>query len=245
MPLVAIETERVYRQIAAQLSALIASGELPPGARIPSERDLAKRMGASRPSVRQALIVLELEGKIVIEVGVGVFVAQPPPVTMVERVGDDVDARTLLLPRWLIESEIAMEATRHATEGDLRGIAATVDEMERCREEKRDAEACDRRFHLGIAEATHNGALVLVAHNLWEQCRSGVRKQGAAELQTPEHQLAVLRDHRAILAALQARDPRRTRAAMRRHLKRVERDLRLNWRRATQAARGQAEKACA
>ena len=62
MPLQAIEPQRLYRQIAEQLRAGIVSGEYAVGARLPAERDLAKQLGVSRPSVREALIALEVEG---------------------------------------------------------------------------------------------------------------------------------------------------------------------------------------
>jgi len=236
MPLQAVETERVYRRIVAQLAALIASGELPPGARLPSERDLAKRLRVSRPSVRQALIALELEGKVQVQVGVGVFVAPPPPATMVDPAAEDQDPRSLFLPRWLIESEIAVQAARSAGPKDLDVVRAAVEEMERCQEESRDPDAADRRFHLAIAEATHNGTLVMVAHNLWEQCRGPQWRRVAAALHTLENRAAALKEHHDILGALEARDAQRSRAAMRRHLKRLERDFRRNWLRVTKTA---------
>ncbi len=62
MPFQSIEPRRLYRQIADQIRALIASGEFPAGSRLPPERDLAKQLGVSRPSVREALIALEVEG---------------------------------------------------------------------------------------------------------------------------------------------------------------------------------------
>jgi DNA-binding transcriptional ArsR family regulator len=62
MPIHAVDDRRLYRQIADQLAALIASGELARGQRLPSERDLAAQMGVSRPSVREALIALEVAG---------------------------------------------------------------------------------------------------------------------------------------------------------------------------------------
>src|SRR5579859_3909602 len=77
MPIQIIEGRRLYRQIAAQLSALIASGEFKPGERLPPERELARQLGVSRPSVREALICLEVEGKVDVRVGAGIFVVAP------------------------------------------------------------------------------------------------------------------------------------------------------------------------
>src|ERR1700749_2830275 len=85
MPIHAVDTDRLYRKIARMLSDLIAAGEFVPGQRLPGERELARQLGVSRPSVREALIALEVEGKVEVRVGSGVFVAQQhrlPPKTI-------------------------------------------------------------------------------------------------------------------------------------------------------------------
>ena len=72
MPLQTIEPRRLYRQIAEQLRGLIRAGEYPVGARLPPERDLAAQLGVSRPSVREALIALEVEGLVEVRMGSGI-----------------------------------------------------------------------------------------------------------------------------------------------------------------------------
>jgi DNA-binding transcriptional regulator YhcF (GntR family) len=74
MPFQSIEPRRLYRQIAEQIRGLIRSGEYRPGARLPPERDLAKQLGVSRPSVREALIALEVEGLVEVRIGSGIYV---------------------------------------------------------------------------------------------------------------------------------------------------------------------------
>src|SRR5512141_1946556 len=74
MPLTSIEPRRLYRQIAEQIRGLITSGESEVGARLPPERDLAKQLRVSRPSVREALIALEVEGLVEVRVGSGIYV---------------------------------------------------------------------------------------------------------------------------------------------------------------------------
>ncbi|HEY1231587.1 MAG TPA: GntR family transcriptional regulator, partial [Ramlibacter sp.] len=76
MPLQLVEPQRLYRQIAEQLRALIAKGEFSVGARLPAERDLARQLGVSRPSVREALIALEVEGWVEVRTGSGVYVLE-------------------------------------------------------------------------------------------------------------------------------------------------------------------------
>ena len=74
MPVQSIEPQRLYRQIAEQLRALIAQGEFATGDRLPAERDLARQFNVSRPSVREALIALEVEGWVEVRTGSGVYV---------------------------------------------------------------------------------------------------------------------------------------------------------------------------
>src|SRR5579859_6372563 len=77
MPLQAVDSRRLYRQIADQITSLIDRGEYASGARLPPERDLARQLGVSRPSVREALIALEVEGYVDVRVGSGVYVTRP------------------------------------------------------------------------------------------------------------------------------------------------------------------------
>src|SRR5215813_7198013 len=83
LPLEAIEPRRLYRQIADQLRHLIDQGEYAVGSRLPAERMLADRLGVSRPTVREALIALEVEGRLKIRVGSGIYVVEPQPAVAV------------------------------------------------------------------------------------------------------------------------------------------------------------------
>jgi len=71
VPLEAVEARRLYRQVADQLRALIDSGEYSVGSRLPTERDIAEQLKVSRPTVREALIALEVEGRVRIRVADG------------------------------------------------------------------------------------------------------------------------------------------------------------------------------
>jgi DNA-binding FadR family transcriptional regulator len=74
LPLAVIEQRRQHRQIADLLRQLIDGGEYPVGSRLPTERELAEKLGVSRPTVREALIALEVEGRLHIHVGPGIWV---------------------------------------------------------------------------------------------------------------------------------------------------------------------------
>ncbi len=229
MPIQAVENLRLYRQIADQLTALIASGEFGEGARLPSERELAAQLDVSRPSVREALIALEIEGKVEVRVGSGIYVAARRPVAVADPTTEGQGPFELLRARWLIEGEIAAEAARTAAPGELDGVRAAVAEMQKSQREKRDPDAADRDFHLGIAKAANNSALFSVLQNLWDQGRGAIWKRMEHHFQTPELRTATLRDHRAILEALEAKNSDAARSAMRQHLERVDREFSTGW----------------
>src|ERR1700759_3948390 len=153
MPIQAVESQRLYRQIADQLSALIASGEFAEGSRLPSERDLAAQLGVSRPSVREALIALEVAGKVEVRVGAGIFVSARRPVAGApDPAKEGQGPFELLRARWLVEGEIAAEAARSGKPEELEIVRNAVAEMARNQNQRREADAADRNFHLGIAE---------------------------------------------------------------------------------------------
>ncbi|HET7506390.1 MAG TPA: FadR/GntR family transcriptional regulator [Kofleriaceae bacterium] len=230
MPIATVETRRLYRQIAAQLSALIASGEFAVGQRLPSERELAAQLGVSRPSLREALIALELEGLVEVRVGAGIWVtasSAQSPATPVQQEGEG--PFELLRARWLIEGEIAAAAAREATAADLASIRAALTEMERLEKKHQDFSSSDRDFHLRIAASTRNGVLLAVVEDLWDRGRGAMWRLMEQHFQTPALQLATVNDHRAIFEALVAHDPREARNAMRAHLKRVDSEFARGW----------------
>ncbi len=229
MPIQTIENPRLYRQIAAQLSDLIAAGEFREGSRLPSERDLAAQLGVSRPSVREALIALEVQGKVVVRVGAGVFVAPARPVAVPDPLTEGQGPFDLLRARWLIEGESAAEAARNATAEDLEVVRAAVREMELRQKRNREADAADRAFHIGIAKAAHNSTLVSVVTDLWDQGRGRIWKRMEDHFQTPALRTAVLSDHQTVLTALESKDSRAARRAMHGHLEHVDREFNRGW----------------
>jgi GntR family transcriptional regulator, uxu operon transcriptional repressor len=229
MPIQAVEVQRLYRQIADHLSALIAAGEFPEGSRLPSERDLAEQLGVSRPSVREALIALEVAGKVDVRVGSGIFVAARRPVPLADPSSEGQGPFELLRARALVEGEVAAQAARTAKPEELDVVRAAVGEMRARQRRNLNPEGADRDFHLGIARATHNSALVSVVQDLWDRGRGDIWKRMEHHFQTPELRVAILGDHQAILAALEARDARGARSAMKRHLERVDREFSRGW----------------
>ncbi len=128
MPLQAVVNRKLYIQIAEQITAAIESGEFKPGQQLPSERDLAQELGVSRPTVREALIALEVAGLVEVKIGVGAFVrdAAKPGSALPE---SDHSALEIMQARALVEPELAALAARHITDegrAELAGIVAAM-----------------------------------------------------------------------------------------------------------------------
>ncbi len=224
MPLTAVGNTRLYRQIAEQLSTLIANGEYAPGARLPAERDLAAAMGVSRASVREAIISLEVAGLIEVRVGTGIFVVRGS--AKAAHAGDDDGPGPfeLLAARSLVEGEIAALAAREAKRADVDALNAAIEKMESHVDDFAVREATDKAFHLALASATRNGALELVVDGLWGQ-RAELWGRMQHHYHTPALALQTIRDHRAIAKAVAAHDAAGARGAMHRHLARVAREF--------------------
>ena len=212
---------RLYERVAADISARIASGDFPVGRRLPSERDLAHIHSVSRPTVREAIIALELDGLVEVRTGSGVHVVARHPKGG-KAGATDVGPFELLEARHGFESEACALAAVRITDDQLDELERLALEMEPG--DARDfgrAEDADRRFHLLIAAASQNSVVLSTVAGLWE-----------ARARSPQYQLFAdkahaagvgprIDEHREIIAALRTRLPETARRAMRQHLARV------------------------
>lgn len=211
-------SKRLYEQVADQLSERIATCVYGVGERLPSERDLAAAFGVSRPTIREAVIALELDGLVEVKTGSGVYVIAQVPKSGSPSV-TDIGPFELLEARRGIEAEAAALAAGRITDAELNQLEALVAEMEL--ENKTDvvmSEDADRRFHMTIARATQNSAMIAIIEMLWD-----VRNRSPQSVRFLEHVRAngvkpIIDEHTAILNALRQRDPVLARAAMRQHL---------------------------
>jgi DNA-binding FadR family transcriptional regulator len=219
MPLTSIEPRRLYRQIAEQIRGLITSGEYTSGARLPPERDLAKQLRVSRPSVREALIALEVEGLVEVRVGSGIYVRMPPAGN---GAGHSYTQQSgpveLIRARRAIEGETAALAAKDGKRPQIAAIGGALQQMRDDAKKPAQPLDADRLFHLRIAEATNNGALVQVVKNLWEERGSPIFTRLEHHFDTPKLWATAIREHEAVYDAIKARDADGARAAMHAHL---------------------------
>lgn len=214
---------RMYRLVADRILNLIREQGLGAGARLPAERDLSATLGVSRASLREAFVALEIARVIDVRSGSGVYVtgrraladaapeAGPGPFEV-------------LSARRMVEAEVAAKAARNASDSDLDAILAALLEMERTYADPASHEAADRGFHLALAKAAGNAALVAVVEYLWNQ-RGAMAHRLKHHYRTEALGEATLADHRAIFSAVAADDEAGARQAMRGHLARVHRTL--------------------
>jgi DNA-binding FadR family transcriptional regulator len=238
MPLQAVETSRLYRQIAEQLRGLIVEGEFATGTRLPAERDLAKQFGVSRPSVREALIALEVEGWVEVRTGSGIYV-QPPQQRNGARAagngngtGSDWGPLELMRARELVEGEVAALAARHARKAQVAAMAEALAHMREEAEAGVEPRAGDEAFHTAIAQACGNEVLTDTVRSYWSARHGPLFARLGDYFENPASWSAALLEHEAVLEAIRGRDPQSAREAMQQHLKKATNRYSASWRRA-------------
>jgi DNA-binding FadR family transcriptional regulator len=239
MPLRSIESRRLYRQIADQLRKLIVAGEFPSGERLPAERDLAVQLRVSRPSVREALIALEVEGLVEIRGGSGVYVrassngarsngARPAP-------DGEWGPLELIRARGLIEGEVAAQAAQLATRKQIAAIEDTLAAMETDAAAGNVPLESDRAFHVAVAEAAGNGVLVELVQRFWDARFGKLFQQLGTHFESARSWQAAIEDHRAVLVAIRKHDAKGARQAMKHHMDKAHARFSISWRRARRA----------
>ncbi|MFC3162974.1 FadR/GntR family transcriptional regulator [Ciceribacter thiooxidans] len=217
-----METRRLYRQVADQMRSLIERGELPAGSRLPAERDLAQRLGVSRPTVREALIVLEVEGLIDIRMGSGVYVAarKAPPAGAPPE--DFEGPFELLRARAVVECAVVEEAARLARPEHVSLLDRNLQEMAAAIGDRHRALALDREFHVIVASIIANATLNRFVGSMHDMRMTPYFEKLASYFENRRTWQAATEEHHAIRDAIAANDPDAARKAMRAHLQQSE-----------------------
>lgn len=222
-----IEPKRLYQKIGRDIRQQIVEGEYTVGSRLPAERDIAENMAVSRTIVREALIMLELEGLIEVRKGSGIHVISNGEALAAndQTIENDVGPFELLQARQLIESNIAAFAATQVNKSNLQNMNAAL-ELEQ--EELRSGVSSkgDMMFHMAVAEATQNSVLVSLTQELW--CireNSPMWKRLHDWIEKIDYLENWIDDHRDIIAALASKNPEAARLAMWQHLENVKNTL--------------------
>jgi len=229
MPFQPVQQEKLAQGVVRQIELLILRGLLRPGERLPSERELAERMGVSRPSLREAIADLQARDLLVSRAGSGVFVADMLESTFSKALitlfaSHDEAVFDYVSFRRDLEGMAAERAARHGSDTDLKVIDTVFRKMEAAHSKKSPADeaALDAEFHLAIIEASHNIVMLHTMRAMFDLLKAGVfynRQQMFRQRTTRD---TLLDQHAAINAAVQARDPQAARAAAEAHLTFVE-----------------------
>ncbi|RFU82961.1 FadR family transcriptional regulator [Streptomyces triticagri] len=218
---------RLYEQVLDRLRAYVAEGGLGAGDRLPPERELAQRLGVSRASVKQAIVVLEVQGLVEVRHGGGSYLVRDsldaePVERLVERrrrLPDVLEAREAL------ETKLAELAAERRTDEDLEAMRAALDVMADDIEGGGHGVDGDRLFHRAVTEAAHSSLLAEFMRSIADQ----ITESRNESLRQPGRPARSLAQHGAILDAIEERNARGAAAAMRRHVRTVAKVRLLDW----------------
>jgi DNA-binding FadR family transcriptional regulator len=237
VPLQTVEPQRLYRQIAGQLRALITAGEWAVGSRLPAERDLARQLGVSRPSVREALIAMEVEGWVEVRTGSGVYVLDRNSQSslreakgVAQLLPDEWGPLELIRARRLVEGEVAAMAATQAKRKHLDAMSKAIASM------KLDADRGvlplegDRAFHSAIVESCGNVVLLETVQRFWDSRRGPLFERLGGHFETVDSWRAAIAEHEAIFQAIHSHDAAAARLAMHWHMDKSHNRFSVSWR---------------
>ncbi len=211
-------------EAAEQIRALIFDGQLQPGDRLPSERDLVVKLAVSRTSIREALRSLENRGLLEVKPGEGAFVRELPLETVIDPLAGTLLNRRSLLEllevRRILEPGIAALAAQRVQAGDIDEMKRILAEIEQRLGNRRydDAAKSIISFHKVITRATGNSLVQRLMDTISGLLSASIRET----LRIRGRPGRSLKSHRLILAAIESKDPVAAREIMLTHLQGLE-----------------------
>jgi len=216
-------TERKpYQKIADQLRSYIAQGDFKAGSRLPPERDLTQLLGVSRPSLREALIALEIDGDIEIKMGSGVYVRARSADGKSQAMTLGESPSELMQARALIEGESVILACLHGKKSDYRYLQECIDAMRASIANGLPPLEDDRKFHQRLAKMSGNSALVRIITALFDERHTPLSAHLSKHSENAQTWEAAVVEHEAILHAVTSKDVLGAQTSMRQHLSRSE-----------------------
>jgi len=212
MSFTVIDRNRLAFQVSQQIIDLIQKGVYAPGDRLPSERELAEKMGVSRGSVREALSTLQAAGIVVTKTGAGTFVNDRPLSKKAEMKAlanalSDESPIDILEVREAIETKAAWLAAENRTDEDIENMRRALEEQRNIIEQQGDPRPADMAFHLAVAQATHNSVLIeimkviqsLMQRTFWELLMNNLARKVQHD---EDSRLQYIKEHEEILRAI-------------------------------------------
>lgn len=222
-----VRRSSLYEGVLERIREYVEEAGLRAGSRLPSERDLANWLHASRSTVKQALVVLEVQGLVETRHGGGTFLLRDDLV--VESMTTLLDRRErlphVLEARQAIENTLAALAARRRSEADLAAMTAALENMAAAVSSGSDPSPGDKQFHEAVAAAAGNPLLTRFLREIAPE----VGESRAESLRQRDRPPQSLQQHREILDAIRRGDPGAASAAMTRHLASVGKVRLLDW----------------
>lgn len=229
-----VKTRRLFEEIADQIKQLIAGGELQPGDKLLSERELADKLQVSRVSVREAIRSLEMLGFIEIRHGEGTFVRdttaddviRPLAMFLAMERGSLLD---MFEVRRIFETATSALAAERATDLEVEHMGQLLERMKETVKagDSEKGEEYDAAYHYAVAEATHNALLIKLlrtVHTEWSKAVSAGSQQLLAD--SEQNAQKILDQHARVLEAIRAHDPAGASQAMLEHVTFAETEIR-------------------
>jgi len=219
---------KISQKIVEQIKDIVYTGGLQPGDRLPTEKELAQQLNVSRPTLREALIVLEAIGLIEVRPREGSIVKSVVPLSIQDPIQDMIEldptkVLELFEVRKKIDSEGAAMAAERATDVELRKIGEIAATLGAKLVEKQSildvgtAKYYQRTF-FAIADATHNSIYSHFMKSIWTLLEGAVPYSRQKLLGVPNISAKLARQYREIVGAVTARNPALARKAVIRHL---------------------------
>jgi DNA-binding FadR family transcriptional regulator len=207
-------SKRLFWRIVELIEASINAGDYPAGSRLPPERELASKFNVSRPTIREAIIALEVRGRVEVKTSSGVYVlANPNAAQSINK----INAFEVTQARALVEGEVAALAATTITDEELAELNQTLVDME----EGKSVEAADKSFHRIIADATRNEAMKNLVQSLWDLRASSIEVIKDYDKVCSKDSKKTIAEHKAIYKALKLKDATKARQAMHEHFDRL------------------------
>jgi GntR family transcriptional repressor for pyruvate dehydrogenase complex len=214
---------RVSEEIIGQVRDLITSGRLKVGDRLPAERELAKILQVGRSTVREAIRALESLGVLQARPGEGTFLVANPAEQRPDLFNVDLfkswdNQRRLFEVRIVIEPDLAALAARRATPDQIQRMREILDDQDQLIQQGDNGIKADTGFHFLVAEAANNDILLRIMDGLMDR----LQETRAVSLSKGGRPVRSLRQHRAILRAIETRDADAAEQRMREHINEME-----------------------
>jgi GntR family transcriptional regulator, transcriptional repressor for pyruvate dehydrogenase complex len=224
------EKKKTYLVLAEKLIECYLGGNLKPGERLPSERELAGQFNVSRTTIREALRTLELNGLIDIRQGGGSYVKVFEVQSSKEEIITAVKAENPLVYEMLelrraLEVESAFLAAKRATPADLEKLRITLHNMTLSKQDPELGLKADLDFHIGIAESTHNSIFIELIHTLREHMEETIKATQNHRFKDPSRYGDTMEEHKKIYLAIASGNGDKAKELMESHITKIRAEL--------------------